>query len=161
MISPMSLGVAKMSSISHGTISARQDLLLVGPDDAIVPLTANFYYRSADPYAVTMSLNTGLDEPVDWTFARDLLAGAQHGPEGIGDVRAWPTGVSAGADTDASAADNTIYIMLGSPAGYAVFETAAAGIAAFLERTYRLVPAGQESAWLNLDAELTEILSQA
>jgi hypothetical protein len=31
----------------------------------------------------------------------------------------------------------------------------------FLRRTYEAVPAGHESAYLNFDAELTELLSQA
>ena len=48
-----------------------------------------------------------------------------------------------------------------SPFGHAQFEASAAAIETFLARTYELVPAGQESAFLNLDAELAELLSQA
>ncbi len=48
-----------------------------------------------------------------------------------------------------------------SPFGPAQFEASAAAIEAFLAQTYQLVPDGQESAYLDLDAELAELLSQA
>jgi Streptomyces sporulation and cell division protein, SsgA len=149
----MSLGVAEMSTTNHGTISAEQDLHLVGPDDAIVPLTADLHYSRQDPYAIMMSLNTGLVEPVVWALDRDLLTAALHAPEGIGDVRAWPSTMPYG--------EKLLNIELGPPSGYARFEASAAGFGAFLARTYELVPAGQESACLNIDAELTELLNQA
>ena len=41
------------------------------------------------------------------------------------------------------------------------FEASAAQVGAFLAQTYELVPGGQEPAFLNLDAELTELLNQA
>ena len=52
-------------------------------------------------------------------------------------------------------------IAMTSPFGAARFEVSARAIADFLERTYKLVPAGHESGHLDLDAELTELLSQA
>jgi hypothetical protein len=156
----MSLGVAEMSSIRRGTLSVRQDLRLIGPGGVTVPLMADLYYDCQDPYAVTMSLDAGTGEPIDWTFARDLLAAAGYGPAGMGDVQAWPCAAPAAPETDAGAQQQTLSIALGSADGYAVFETGAAGIEAFLDRTYELVPAGQESGWLDLDAELTEFLGQ-
>jgi hypothetical protein len=151
-----------MNSINRDTVSAKQDLRLIGPDNLVVPLTARLSYIRQDPYAITMSFETGMGEPVEWTFSRDLLASAQHGPEGIGDVRAWPSVVSADpAEGEADAGEKILNIMLGSPTGRACFEASAAGIGAFLARTYEMVPGGQESACLNLDAELTELLSQA
>jgi hypothetical protein len=156
----MSLEVAEMSSISRSTISVRQDLRLIGPGGVTVLLMAGLYYNCQDPYAVTMSIDTGTDEPIDWIFARDLITAALHGPEGMGDVRAWPSAAPAAARTDAGAEEQTLNIALESPDGYAVFETSAAGIEALLDRTYELVPAGQESDWLDLDAELIELLSQ-
>jgi hypothetical protein len=150
-----------MTSTNRDTVSARQDLLLIGPDDMIVPLTAGLSYTREDPYAVRVSLDVSLDEPVVWAFSRDLLAAALHGPEGIGDVRAWPSAVSAAAGEEAGSWEKILNIVLGSPSECARFEASAAGIEAFLARTYELVPAGQESAFLNLDAELAELLSQA
>jgi hypothetical protein len=152
-----------MSSINRDMVSARQDLLLVGPDHVIVPLTADLSYTRQDPYAVTVSLDVNLDEPVVWAFGRDLLAAALHGPEGIGDVRAWPSAVSAEveAEEEDGSWEKILNIVLGPPSECARFEASAAGIEAFLAQTYELVPAGQESAFLNLDAELAELLSQA
>lgn len=162
MTSPMSLGVAEMSSTSRGTVFARQSVRLVGPDDVIVPLTADLNYSSQDPYAVRMSFDAGLGEPVEWFLGRDLLAAALHAPEGIGDVRAWPSAAPAASPGNgAGTGEKILNIVLGSPDGYARFEAGAAGIEAFLARTYELVPGGQEPACLNLDAELTELLGQA
>jgi len=93
----MSLGVAEMSSINRGTVSAGLDLRLVGPDGVMVPLRADLHYSSQDPYAVGMSLDTGMDEPVKWFLGRDLLAAGLHGREGIGEVRAWPSVAGAPA----------------------------------------------------------------
>lgn len=150
-----------MSSTSHSTVSAEQDLLLIGPDDLIVPLTAGLQYSRHDPYAVRMSLDAGRDEPVEWRLSRDLLAAALHAREGIGDVRAWPSPAPAAPVQSAGTGEKILNIELGPPDGYARFEASAAEIEAFLARTYELVPDGQESAFLNLDAELTELLSQA
>jgi hypothetical protein len=147
-----------MSSTSHGTVSAEQDLRLIGPDNLIVPLTAGLHYSRQDPYAVRMSLDAGRDKPVEWSLSRDLLAAALHAREGIGDVRAWPSGErEKGAGTE----QKILNIELGPPDGYARFEASAAGIEEFLAQTYEMVPGGQEPDFLNLDAELTELLNQA
>jgi hypothetical protein len=148
------MGVAEMSSSNRGTVSDGQDLRLVGPDGVIVALPVGLHYSSQDPYTVKMAFDAGTGEPVEWAFSRDLLAAALHGREGIGDVRAWPSVASADGE-------KILNIVLGPPTGSARFEASAAGIEAFLARTFELVPGGQESACLDLDAELAELLSQA
>jgi len=145
-----------MSSTDGGTISAGQDLRLIGPDDLIVPLACGLHYSREDPYAIKMSLDAGRPEPVEWTFGRDLLAAALNGPEGIGDVRAWPSAASGDEP-----GETTLNIELGPPNGCARFKVGATGVEAFLARTYELVPSGQESDFLDLDAWLTELLDQA
>ena len=158
----MSLGVAEMNGSNRNMVRAEQELRLIGPEYLIVPLTAEWSYSRQDPYAVMMSLDTGADEPVKWTFSRDLLAAALLGPAGLGDVQAWPAAASADpAEDGAGAGQKILSIMLGSPDGSARFETDAAGIEAFLSGTYELVPVGQESDHLNLDAGLAELLTQA
>ncbi|HVT67515.1 MAG TPA: SsgA family sporulation/cell division regulator [Trebonia sp.] len=158
----MSLGVAQMDSIDCGAVSTEQELRLFGPDELIVVLAAEWHYSRQDPYAVKVSLDTGLDEPVEWSFSRELLAAALLAPEGVGDVRAWPSAKSAApAEDGAVPGEKVLNIVLGPPGGYARFEAGAAGIEAFLARTQELVPPGEESAWLNLDAELAEFFSQA
>jgi Streptomyces sporulation and cell division protein, SsgA len=150
-----------MGSTNRDAVSARQDLRLVGPGHMIVPLTAGLSYSRQDPYAIRMSLDVSLDEPVVWAFDRDLLAAALHAPAGIGEVRAWPSAASALPGKGADAGEKILNIVLGPPSGRARFEASAAGIEAFLTQTYELVPAGQETDCLDIDAELTELLSQA
>ena len=158
----MSLGVAEMSSNDREMVRAEQALWLIGPQELIVPLAAEWCYSSQDPYAVTMLLYAGADEPVKWTFCRELLAVALLGPAGMGDVQAWPaTAHAASAEDGAGPGEKIINIMLGSPDGCARFEAGAAGIEKFLARTYEVVPAGQESGYLNIDAGLAELLTQA
>ena len=146
-------------------ISAELSLGLVGPEHTIVPLMASLSYRCADPYAVQIAFEVGTDEPVKWILARDLLAAALHGSAGLGDVRAWPSAASCDPDAataGGSAAEQQILnIAMSSPYGQAQFEVSAKAIEEFLQWTYRLVETGQESSYLNFDAELTELLSQA
>ena len=146
-------------------ISAELGLGLVGPERRIVPLTAGLSYNCADPYAVRMAFDIGTDKPVEWILARDLLAAALHGSEGLGDVRAWPSAASCDPDVVAiggGAAGNAILnIAMSSPCGQAQFEVSAKAIEDFLQRTYQLVATGQESSYLDFDAELTDLLSQA
>jgi hypothetical protein len=146
-----------MTSNSRTAVSAELGLGLVGPERTIVPLMASLYYSCHDPYAVKMAFHVGTDEPVEWTLAREMLSTALHSPEGIGDVQAWPsaTSILGGAD-----GPRILNLSMTSPFGHAQFEVSAAAIEAFLARTYQLVPGGQESAYLNLEAELAELLSQ-
>ena len=141
-------------------ISAELSLGLVGPQRTIVPLTAGLSYGCSDPYAVRMAVDIGTDKPVEWILARDLLAAALHGSEGLGDVRAWPSAASCDPDA-ATAGQEILNIAMSSPYGQAQFEVSARTIERFLQRTYQLVATGQESSYLDFDAELTELLSQA
>jgi hypothetical protein len=153
-----------MMSSNRFEVSAELGLGLVGPERTIVPLTAGLSYTCADPYAVRMAFEVGTDEPVEWILARDLLAAALHGSEGIGDVRAWPSAASCDPDVVAiggAAGPAILNIAMSSPYGQAQFEVSAKAIEDFLQRTYELVPIGQESSYLDFDAELTDLLSQA
>ena len=159
---PKSLGAAEMNGSDRDMVWAEQELRLMGPEQLIVPLAVEWSYSRQDPYAVTLSLDTGAEQPVQWIFARDLLASALLGPAGLGDVQAWPAAESAGPQEDgAGAGEKIVNIVLGSPDGSARFEAGAAGIEAFLDRTHELVPAGQESGFLNIDDGLADLLTQA
>jgi hypothetical protein len=50
---------------------------------------------------------------------------------------------------------------LSSPLGQAHFEAPAREISDFLRRTYQLVPAGEESGHIDIEAELNDLLRQA
>ncbi len=153
-------------SSSHSEVSAELSLGLVGPEYTLVPLTASLSYRCSDPYAVRMAFHVCTDEPVEWTLARDLLTAALDSRQGLGDVQAWPSAVScdpaAGGTQEGAAAGHSILnIAISSPFGQAQFEISARAMGQFLRRTYEVVPAGHESGYLDFDAELTELLSQA
>ena len=144
---------------SRVAVSAELSLGLVGPEHTIVPLMASLHYACQDPYAVKMAFHVGTDEPVQWTLARDLLAAALHSHEGIGDVQAWPS--AAPGDPAAEDGAGILNLSMTSPYGHAQFEAPAATVASFLHRTFRIVPAGQESLFIDFDAELAALLSQS
>jgi len=151
---------------SHTAVSAELGVGLVGPEHTIVPLMASLYYNRQDPYAVRIAFHVGTDEPVEWTLARDLLAAALHAREGIGDVQAWPSVApgdpAAGVDSEGTAAGHQILnISMSSPFGHALFQVSAAEIAEFLDRTYEIVAAGDETEQIDFDTELTNLLNQA
>ena len=73
-----------MNRNSSTTISAELGLRLVVPQQTIVPLVASMYYSGKDPYAVRMAFHVGTDEPVEWIFARDLLAAGIESRAGRG-----------------------------------------------------------------------------
>src|SRR5690349_23667891 len=89
-----------MNRSSSTTISAELGLKLVVPQQTIVPLVASMYYSGSDPYAVRMAFHVGTDEPVEWIFARDLLAAGGESRQGEGDVQVWPAAASV-AETGA------------------------------------------------------------
>jgi len=144
---------------SRVAVSAELSLGLVGPEHTIVPLMASLHYTCQDPYAVKMAFHVGTDEPVQWTLARDLLAAALHSHEGIGDVQAWPS--AAPGDPAAEDGAGILNLSMTSPYGHAQFEAPAAAVASFLHRTFRIVPAGQESLFIDFDAEVAALLSEA
>ena len=89
-----------MSRSSSSTISAQLGLKLVVPQQTIVPLVASMYYSGSDPYAVRMAFHVGTDEPVEWIFARDLLAAGIESRQGDGDVQVWPSPASVAETGD-------------------------------------------------------------
>jgi sporulation and cell division protein SsgA len=159
-----------MNRSSSTTISAELGLKLVVPQQTIVPLVASMYYSGSDPYAVRMAFHVGTDEPVEWIFARDLLAAGIESRQGEGDVQVWPSAVSVAeagdldligtADPD-DTRGKVLNIELSSPFGQAHFEAPAEAMSAFLQRTYQIVPAGQEGRYIDIETELNDLLGNA
>ncbi len=132
------------------TVCAELGLWLVVPEHTAVPLVASLSYRGDDPYAVRMAFHVGMDQPVEWIFARELLiAGNDPASGSDGDVQIWPAAGTGG---------DVLNIALSSPFGQALFETAAAPVAEFVRRTYQLVPAGREGEFVDVESELEELL---
>ena len=162
-------------SRSHATASADLAFRLVEPGHPIVPLVGRLQYSCDDPYAIRMAFHVGTDAPVEWFVARELLAAGLKTREGKGDVRAWP---SSGVSADPGAAHGpaahpaagyrpddpvtgyeVLNLEIQSPLGHAHFEASAAAVEDFLGRSYKMVPAGEESSFIDLDAELADLLS--
>jgi len=155
-----------MNRSGSTTISAELGLRLVVPKQTIVPLVASMYYSGSDPYAVRMAFHVGTDEPVEWIFARDLLAAGIQSRQGEGDVQVWPSASCAegGGPAGAGPADadgKVLNIELSSPFGQAHFEAPAQAMSAFLQRTYQIVPAGKESTFIDIETELNDLLRNA
>jgi Streptomyces sporulation and cell division protein, SsgA len=133
------------------TVATELGLRLVVPDHTAVPLLASLSYDGDDPYAIRMAFHVGLEQPVEWIFARDLLVAGTQQLTGDGDVQVWPAAGTGG---------DILNIALSSPFGQALFEAPAAVVTDFLERTFQVVPEGQESDFADVESELEELLWQ-
>lgn len=148
-----------MINSSSTTVSAELGLRLVATEQAVVPLVASLHFSGNDPYAIRMAFHVGSEDPVEWIFARDLLADGLMTPEGDGDVQIWPS--APAGSTDEPSPMSVLNIKLSSPFGEAHFEAPAEAISNFLDRTFRIVPMGRESQVIDIDAELNGLLWQA
>jgi len=142
--------------MDSSTVSAELGVQLILPDQAAIPLAASIVYSREDPYAAHIAFHIGLDEPIEWTFARDLLSTGTGDREGLGDVRVW---LSAGPEDGRPG--SVLNLELSSPFGHAHFQVPAKSISDFLRRTYQLVPPGEESEHIDVEAGLNDLLRQA
>jgi hypothetical protein len=142
-------------TMNSSTASAELAFRLIVPQQTIVPLVANLYYSSEDPYAIRIAFHVGLDEPVEWIFARDLLSNGLKGRDGLGDVRVWSGLATAGGS---GTAEQVLHIELSSPFGEAHFEAPIRNMSDFLRSTHRIVPAGEEGNFIDVEAELADLL---
>ncbi|GAA0619097.1 SsgA family sporulation/cell division regulator [Streptomyces crystallinus] len=108
-------------------------------------------YRADDPYAVRMTFHLPGDEPVTWTFGRELLLDGINCPTGDGDVHIAPSRPEELSD---------VHIRLQVGGERALFRAGAGPLVAFLDRTDRLVPLGQERAFGDFDGHLDEALGR-
>ncbi|MET8403613.1 SsgA family sporulation/cell division regulator [Streptomyces sp900116325] len=121
------------------------------PEEVPVPLSAELHYALTDPYAVRLSLGAPEAKPVNWVFARSLLAEGLRRPAGMGDVLISPNRDSRPHST---------CIVLRSAAGAALIEIAVGEIVAFLKHTFMLVPSGEETLHIDLDHAVVELTSR-
>ncbi|PVE13795.1 SsgA family sporulation/cell division regulator [Streptomyces scopuliridis] len=134
----------------HTVVERELELNLVLSPERSIPVPARLVYRTDDPYAVHITFHIGSDNPVNWTFARELLVEGVFRPCGHGDVRIWPTKVGG---------RTVLCVALSSPDGDALLEAPCAAVSAWLERTLRIVPPGTESEQLGLDDGLARLLA--
>ncbi|MFE7442218.1 SsgA family sporulation/cell division regulator [Streptomyces chartreusis] len=136
----------------HHTVVERElELRLILSPERSVPVPARLSYHSDDPYAVHVTFHINSEQPVHWTFSRDLLVEGVFRPCGHGDVRVWPT---------KSEGRSVVLMALSSPDGDALLEAPVAQVSAWLERTLRAVPPGTEVEQLGIDDALDQLLAQ-
>lgn len=108
-------------------------------------------YETSDPYAVRLTFHLPGDAPVTWAFGRELLVDGVVRPCGDGDVRIAPVDPEPLAEV-------MIRLQVGSD--QALFRSSAAPLVAFLDRTDKLVPLGQEGALAGFGTHLDEALDR-
>ncbi|MFJ9039820.1 SsgA family sporulation/cell division regulator [Streptomyces sp. NPDC102406] len=113
-------------------------------------------YEAGDPYAVRLTFHLPGDAPVTWAFGRELLVDGVNGATGDGDVRISPV-LFAGCGDEMP---GEVHIRLQVGGDHALFRVGVAPLVAFLDRTDRIVPLGQEQALADYEAELDEALDR-
>jgi hypothetical protein len=113
-------------------------------------LEAELGYSPADPYAVTATFRTSGGDVV-WTFARDLMIRGLTAPAGDGDVHVWPCLDNSGRAV--------VIIELNSPDGELLVQVPSQDLYGFVNRTLSVVPAGNESDYLDLDLLITQLMA--
>ncbi|MBD0671788.1 SsgA family sporulation/cell division regulator [Streptomyces sp. CBMA156] len=134
--------------MQHSTVQGHLVMNLVVSHELSFRLPVDLAYEADDPYAVRLTFHLPGDAPVTWFFARELLLDGISGPAGEGDVHVRPVGEEL----------SEVCIVLRSPDGDALLRAPSAPLIAFLARTDRLVPMGQELAGRDIDAQLADIL---
>jgi hypothetical protein len=134
-----------VATFTHPLVADASDL-----DGTTTAIRTELCYDSSDPYAATVRFRTEQGDVV-WTFARDLLLGGLVEPTGDGDVHVWPCMDDAGRDV--------IVLELCSPVGDALVFLPPEAVASFTDRMLATVPAGEESAHIDLDAVVAALLS--
>ena len=115
------------------------------------PVVTRWTYDPADPFAVTLGVRTRGDRFVEWLISRDLVVESLRTPTGLGDVRMSPQHVQ-GYDI--------VEIEIRSTDGRAVLEVDRDLLGEFIDASVALVAVGDESAHMDLDAEISKITSR-
>jgi hypothetical protein len=127
-------------------VVASLEFALVLADAQRVKVAAQLSFDARDPFAVSVSFDAGGADPVEWTFARDLLDEGLWRAVGEGDVRVWP---HRGA----------VFLALCSPTGEALLEARRRAVSDFMARIEHVMPIGHEADCVDFDRELECLLS--
>ncbi|MFE5733671.1 SsgA family sporulation/cell division regulator [Streptomyces sp. NPDC056528] len=105
-------------------------------DSCRVPLRATVRYRSRSPFVIELTLHTPTGDTV-WQLDRDMLLAGTEGPVGIGEVHIRP------------APYDQVVLRLGDPSHAALISLGRGPALRWLNTTYTVVPAGDESSHLD------------
>ncbi|MFF1377722.1 SsgA family sporulation/cell division regulator [Streptomyces sp. NPDC058308] len=133
------------------TVQAEVMMSFLVSEELSFRIPVELRYEIDDPYAVQLTFHLPGDAPVTWTFGRELLIDGVGSPSGEGDVRVEPT--------DSGLLDEAL-IRLQVGADQALFRVGIPPLLAFLDRTDRLVPLGQERSLADFDTHLDEALDR-
>lgn len=128
-----------------------QDITLRCLDDhgQDVAFVASFGYRASDPYAVWLTFHIPGGD-VSWAVARSLLLKGITEPTGDGDIRLHPA-----IDDEGHA---VVVFDFHSPHGRLRTQGRSVALRTFLDRTWLLVPPGDEGDLLDLDELVGSLL---
>lgn len=144
---PVSSVAGRAEHLETVFVKDELELTLVVSNCLTVTLLTRFTYRTDDPYAVHLLFHFDTREPVPWVFARELLTAGMSRRVGIADVGVRPTG-------DPSLTS----LSLASPHGRVRLGVPTSSLARWLAHTHRVVPAGHEDRYLDLDAQVEHLL---
>lgn len=116
--------------------------------EAAAPVVTRWTYCTDDPFAVTLEIQTRGNRCVDWVLARELLVTGLSTPAGIGDVRVRPARFGEW---------EVALVEIRSLDGHAVLELDRDLLQQFVEATFEVVPLGDESTAVDMDAEIEKI----
>lgn len=131
---------------SHTVTTPLQLAVSAATGDA--ELAAELRYDPNDPLAVSLAIGVECEEPVVWTFGRDLLADGVSRPSGEGDITVEPAGDADSREIRITLATDCLATML------APRDT----IVEFLVQSFTEVPSGCEMDRIDLDAEIAALL---
>lgn len=131
------------NTVEYRMTAAVTEMILIS-DPALPPVHAEFRFRSDDPFAVELALSIDQSPAITWVFGRDLLIEGVQGPAGMGDVQVFP--VHDGTVIELRSGEQAARLLAHTP-----------DVADFLEGTVELVPAGSESAYLEVESDLRNL----
>ena len=131
-------------------VTENVELELVDPQGEAASIESDLVFDPSDPYAVTMVFRTVVQE-VPWTFGRELLVAGRFEPTGDGDVHVWPCVSPDGRVV--------VIIELCSHEGGVLVQADSRSVDVFIAEMLKSVPEGLESAYINFDDELAQLLA--
>ncbi|MBT2382817.1 SsgA family sporulation/cell division regulator [Streptomyces sp. ISL-11] len=131
------------------TVQAEVIMTFLVSEELSFRIPVGLDYDSSDPYAVKFTFHLPGDAPVTWAFARELLLDGLSQPSGEGDVHISPASTEHLSD---------VFIRLQVGAEGALFRAGAAPLVAFLDRTDRIAPLGEERSVADFEYDLAAAL---
>lgn len=139
-----------MGGIHQTGIEQDFTLACIDPWGRAVDVPTTLGFRQDDPYAVTLTFHAASGDVV-WMMARVVLLQGLTSPAGEGDIQVYPS-----IDDEGRA---VTVVDLCSPNGRLVGYMSTRDLQDFVAGTIDLVPVGEESAYIDMDALAEALLS--